>query len=161
LDIRGWQPRVLLACEPGALRGDAAANYAILRRTSVPIVEVGTDCDWTMITSALQSAAWIVDALLGTGAKGEPRAPYAELIRLANAAIARKLAVDLPSGLDCDTGLPAEVTFRADHTCTLVALKAGFQRECAQAYLGNVHVLDIGAPREVLDEALKSPGAAF
>jgi NAD(P)H-hydrate epimerase len=60
------------------------------------------------------------------------------------------LAVDLPSGLDCDTGEPAPTTFRADHTCTFVASKPGFAVPAAQEYLGLVHVLDIGAPRKLL-----------
>jgi NAD(P)H-hydrate epimerase len=67
---------------------------------------------------------------------------------------ARKLAVDLPSGLDCDTGLPAEPTFRADHTCTFVARKIGFGNPAAAAFLGTVHVLDIGAPRCLVAEIL-------
>jgi len=60
---------------------------------------------------------------------------------------ATRLAVDLPSGLDCDTGEPAEPTIRADHTCTFVATKIGFGNPKAAPYLGQVHVLDIGAYR--------------
>ena len=154
LDLRGHTALVLLACEPVELQGDAAANFAILRRTSVEIRQVSSDCDWDAITDWFDQSAWVVDALLGTGAHGEPRFPIDELIRRANAATARRLAIDLPSGLDCDTGHPAAETFRADHTCTLVARKTGFQCESAQPYLGTVRVLDIGAPRRVIDEAL-------
>jgi NAD(P)H-hydrate epimerase len=66
---------------------------------------------------------------------------------------ARRLAVDVPSGLDCDTGQAAPDTFRADHTCTFVAAKLGFASPAAQAYLGQVHVLDIGAPRKLVEQA--------
>ena len=64
------------------------------------------------------------------------------------------MAIDLPSGLDCDTGQVARATFRAAHTCTLVAQKTGFQVPSAKPLLGTVHVLDIGTPREVLDAVL-------
>ena len=56
------------------------------------------------------------------------------------------LAVDLPSGLDADTGMANGPTVRADHTCTLVAKKNGFLNEKAGKFLGQIHVLDIGAP---------------
>jgi NAD(P)H-hydrate epimerase len=69
-----------------------------------------------------------------------------------NEAPGRRLAVDLPSGLDCDTGQPSPATVRADHTCTFVAPKVGFLRPDAAPYVGQVHVVDIGAPRRLLEE---------
>lgn len=154
LDLRGQLPRVLFADEPNSLQGDAAVNFAILQRTSVEIRVVGPNCEGTALEDWFDRADWIVDAMLGTGARGAPRPPVDALIRRANASLARKLAIDLPSGLDCDTGFPSDPTFRADHTCTLVAGKTGFQAASAAPYLGQVHVLDIGAPREVIDAVL-------
>jgi NAD(P)H-hydrate epimerase len=58
----------------------------------------------------------------------------------------------LPTGLDPDTGEPAEPTVRADHTCTFVAKKIGFAAPVAAPYLGSVQVIDIGVPRRLLDE---------
>ena len=76
-----------------------------------------------------------------------------------NAYTAHRLAIDLPSGLDCDTGLTAKHTIRADHTCTFVARKRGFDTPGAAAYVGTVHVLDIGAPRVLVEQVLAgSPG---
>jgi NAD(P)H-hydrate epimerase len=71
-----------------------------------------------------------------------------------NAAGAKKLAVDLPSGLDCDTGQVARHTFRADHTCTFVAPKRGLLTSPGRDYVGTLHVLDIGAPRRLVEEVL-------
>jgi NAD(P)H-hydrate epimerase len=104
-----------------------------------------------LLRDCLSGADWVLDALLGTGATGEPRSPYREVIDAVNASPARKLAVDLPSGLDCDTGRPAATTFRADHTCTFVAPKPGFFVEAAKPYVGQIHVLDIGAPRKLME----------
>jgi thiol-disulfide isomerase/thioredoxin len=66
------------------------------------------------------------------------------------AGLARVLAVDIPSGMDCDTGGRPGACVRADATATFVAAKAGFERAGAAAYTGSVHVLGIGAPRELL-----------
>jgi NAD(P)H-hydrate epimerase len=60
------------------------------------------------------------------------------------------LAVDVPSGLDCDTGEPSSVTVRADVTCTFVATKVGFTKPTAQEYLGELHVVSIGTPPRLL-----------
>ena len=152
LDLRGIRVKVLLLGSPGDLRGDAAANCAILERCDVPIINVSGAFDWVPFEAELTEAEWIVDALLGTGATGRPRPPLDESIRCLNSHPARKLAVDLPSGLDCDTGLAAEPTFRADHTCTFVARKIGFDNPAASEYVGQIHVLDIGAPRKLVEE---------
>ena len=152
LDLRGVSVKVVLLGAPGELRGEAAANYAVLCRCGVPIVDRSRAFESTALASDFVDAEWIVDALLGTGAMGPPRPPFDEAIRLMNGAIAKRLAVDLPSGLDCDTGVPAEPTFRADHTCTFVVEKIGFSNPAAKSHLGQVHVLDIGAPRRLLTE---------
>jgi NAD(P)H-hydrate epimerase len=91
---------------------------------------------------------------LGTGATGEPRPPLDAVIDRLNAARAPKLAIDLPSGLDCDTGTPARHTLRAARTCTFVAAKPGFFAPGAEQYTGQVHVLDIGLSRKLLKEIL-------
>ena len=107
LDLRGHPVRVLLWAKPEELTGDAATNFHILAKTDVPIEVFGDDarCD-AHCRSLCDGAAWIVDALLGTGARGEPRPPFDAVIDQLNAAAAPKLAIDLPSGLDCDTGHP-------------------------------------------------------
>jgi NAD(P)H-hydrate epimerase len=118
----------------------------------VPICDLSAALDVALFDAQLARCTWIVDALLGTGATGAPRGSFAEAIRRLNAAPALRLAVDLPSGLNCDTGLPGEPTVRAHHTCTFVAPKTGFSSPAAIEYLGHVHVVDIGAPRRLIEE---------
>ncbi|MHB8898069.1 MAG: NAD(P)H-hydrate epimerase, partial [Thermoguttaceae bacterium] len=93
-------------------------------------------------------------ALLGTGARGEPRPPLDAVIDQLNASRVPILAVDVPSGLDCDTGRPARHTIRAVHTCTFVTPKIGYLKPSAQPFLGQLHVLDIGTPAKLVDELL-------
>jgi NAD(P)H-hydrate epimerase len=154
LNLRGHVVRVLLWADPQRLSGDAATNCRILQNAGMPIEVFGSVHDPQRLASLLEGAAWIVDALLGTGAKGEPRPPLDRVIETLNAAAAPKLAVDLPSGLDCDTGRPARQTIRAAHTYTFVAAKPGFFVSGAGEYTGAVHVLDIGTPPRLAEEVV-------
>jgi NAD(P)H-hydrate epimerase len=152
LDLRGFAVRVLLFAEPGSLTGDALANFNVLGKSDVPIEVFGNRFDAARLATQLEGAAWIVDALLGTGAMGDPKPPLDAVIAALNANSAPKLALDLPSGLDCDTGQPSRSTIVAAHTCTFVALKQGFLAPGADRYTGQIHICDIGVPRKLLAE---------
>ncbi len=162
LEIRGCSARIVLWADPSELTGDARANFEILEKTSVPIQSAvaGSSANSlgakSNVAGTFDGADWIVDALLGTGARGEPRPPFDEAIDLLNARSAKRLALDVPSGLDCDTGQVAQHTFRADHTCTFVARKPGFDVGGAAEYTGTIHVLDIGVPPKLVKEVANS-----
>jgi NAD(P)H-hydrate epimerase len=141
-----------LLSDPSELTGDAAANFSIIQKAGLTIDVFTAPLDADRFDAALAGCAWLVDAILGTGATGEPKSPYAEAIDRMNASGVEIIAVDLPSGLDCDTGAAATHTIRAAHTCTFVAAKPGLLVESAKRYVGQLHVLDIGAPRKLIDE---------
>lgn len=151
LENRGVPVKVLLFALPEELHGDAEINYGILTRARTPIVMAGSDFDPKTLDAELADADWIVDALLGTGTRGEVREPYKTVIERINAAGVRVLAVDLPSGLDCDTGTPLGECVRAGHTATFVAHKKGFDAAGAEEWTGSVQVIDIGVPRSLLE----------
>lgn len=162
LDLRGYQTRIVLVAPGDTLTGDALINYRIVERAGLEIRVLPSD-PAKQLNDSLQGADWIVDALLGTGSQGEPRSPYDQIIAAINEAHAegrKVLAVDLPSGLDCDTGQVARPTVQANHTVTFAAVKPGFFLGEARHYTGQIHLVDIGTPRrlltEVLDEAQKS-----
>ncbi|MBM3990495.1 MAG: NAD(P)H-hydrate epimerase [Planctomycetes bacterium] len=124
---------------------EARTNHAIVLRLGIP---VRTLSDAESLASA--AAAWgnfdaLVDGLLGTGLRGAPRAEHSAVIAAMNGAVAPfKLALDLPSGLDCDEGVAAGACFRADLTVTFAARKLGFDGACAAEFLGSVRVADLG-----------------
>jgi NAD(P)H-hydrate epimerase len=153
LDLAGHAVRLLLACQPDEIRGDAAVHLEIVTRSGLPI-ECFAEGDQAAWEQRLSGAAWIVDALLGTGASGAPAGAVSTAIVTINTLRARGgtrvLAVDLPSGLDCDTGTAAGACVRADVTATFVARKRGFDMAGAEGFTGSVHVIGIGAPRAVL-----------
>lgn len=154
LDLRGHQVGVALWGDAARMSADAAANLQVLRHCDVPIERFLSDFDAARLNRLLDGADWIVDSLFGTGFRGPMRAPYAEVIAALNAAPARRLAIDLPSGLNANTGEASTPTFRADHTVTFVAPKVGFGSPAAQPFLGEVHVTDIGAPRRLIDAVI-------
>src|SRR5262245_41503784 len=117
LDLRGIGVKVLLLTDPKELTGDAAANFSIIQKAALPIEVLSAPFDIVRFNAALAGSAWLVDAILGTGATGEPKSPLDEAIDQMNASGIPIVAVDLPSGLDCDTGAAAEHTIRAAHTC--------------------------------------------
>lgn len=152
LDAAGHAVRLLVAAaEPPT--GDAAVNLRIAERGELPIAVLAED-DEDAWHRAIGDACWVVDALLGTGSRGAPRGSVAAAVRAINRAggrgTARVLAVDLPSGLDADTGTVAGDCVRADVTATFVAEKPGFGNPEAAAFTGRVHVLPIGVPRALL-----------
>lgn len=154
LEIRGVGTRVILLASSDDLQGDALANYRILQHSNVPLADFSKSPAFAGESASADGPTWLIDAMLGTGAQGEPREPYASAIRWMNEQPGRRLAVDVPSGLDCDTGQPASSTVRADLTCTFVAAKRGFVEPAAQEFLGKLHVVSIGTPARVLSEAL-------
>lgn len=158
LDLRGYSVAVLLWGRGEQLRGDAAANFEIFRKSDLPIDEFGDGHDPARLEMYLRQAAWIVDALLGTGVQGEPRPPLDCVIDQINAAAVPVLAVDVPTGLDCDTGTASAHTIRASHTCTFVAAKPGYLKPEAKPFIGELHVCDIGIPRKLLEEMLAEVG---
>ncbi len=151
LQLDGRNVAITVIGSPDKLSADAKANMQILQQAKFPIAFV-TDPTPKQLEQTFASSAVIVDALLGTGSSGPPRENIARVIRAANACPARKIAIDIPTGLDCDTGIAAEPCFIADLTITFVSRKVGFDHPHAQPYLGKVLVQGIGVPLALLQE---------
>ncbi len=147
LDRLGITVNLFMFCPPEKLSADAAVNYRIVERMGLPISQSSA--------VALAGYGWAVDALFGTGLRGELQSPWSEIVTAINASGAKVLAVDIPSGLDCDTGEPLGPTVRANHTVTFVGMKEGFLTSTARQFVGEIHFVDIGAPRKLIDEYLK------
>ncbi len=151
LDNVGVRVRVLLFGDPAQLSGDAAINHRIVAASGIPMeVFAGPVLDEERLLRQLADADWIVDALFGSGLRGAIQPPFDRIIAAINSAAGRVFAVDIPSGLDCDTGKPLGIAVRAHHTGTVAAMKKGFQELSAAAWLGQVHLIDMGAPRALL-----------
>lgn len=144
---------IFLAAHAEQIRGDAAVHYRIARQMGLPLVSCMTAGQVEQAVGPLRQSDCIIDALLGTGFSGQVRSPLAELIEQINAAAlhgTQVVAVDVPSGLDCDSGTAAGTAVRAGLTVTFVAPKVGLLKDTAARYVGRIAVVDIGVPREIV-----------
>src|SRR5947209_4322193 len=139
----GARPDVLLTAPPDALRGDAALKYQELRRVGI-VARVVEDA--AKVTPALERAGVIVDALLGTGAHGAPAPLVAALIEAINASGRPVVALDVPSGLPADGGVPEGPVVSAWLTPTFAAPKLGLVLGPGAERAGRVSVVPIGVP---------------
>ena len=136
--------QILLFVEPSSLQGDAKTNYEIVKRMDIPLLVVKDDLQ--VLQEYLADPEWVIDALFGTGLKSAVREPFLQVIEMINKSAKNVLAVDVPSGLNCDTGEVLGAAVHAKHTVTMVALKKGFIRPGADLFLGKVDVVGIGGP---------------
>ena len=145
----------LYAVKPIAeLTGDALINAKVCQNMHLPIIPLNSESQLTAAQDALNKSHVIVDALLGTGFTGSVRSPYSEIIQtinlLENASV---VAIDAPSGLDIDAGQPSNATIIAQHTVSFVAPKVGFKQPTSHPFVGHLHVVSIGVPPELINQA--------
>ncbi len=147
----GLKVEIILLADPEKLAPDAKTNHDIAHKMEIPIRPFAE----SDAAACVSRAQVVVDALLGTGFTGDVRPPLDRAIELINSADhALKVAIDVPSGLNCNTGQPAATTVRADLTITFVAPKIGFAS--AADYTGRILTADIGAPRTLLNTRNKN-----
>jgi ADP-dependent NAD(P)H-hydrate dehydratase / NAD(P)H-hydrate epimerase len=139
----GRSVTVVCTAPPGDFAGDARVNLD--RLSGEAPLELAEDRD--RAERALAGATVIVDALLGTGFQGEPRGAVGEAIEVVNAARARVVSVDVPSGVDASTGVVADAAVRAAVTVTFHAGKPGLWIAPGKAHAGEVETIEIGIPR--------------
>jgi NAD(P)H-hydrate epimerase len=136
----------VLCGDRNKIKGDAKINLDILEKLGQSIEQLnldGGDIPGRVKTFAA-GACLLVDAIFGTGLSGQLSDEYKQLIESINSQHRPILAVDIPSGLDCDTGEPLGAAVRASYTVTFVAVKKGFSSAKASAYTGEIFVASIG-----------------
>jgi NAD(P)H-hydrate epimerase len=132
------------------IKGDARTNLDILRKMGLDVREVKLPGEKRALASELKRCRLVVDAMLGTGASGEIRDPFRTAIDLVNSSGVPVLAIDIPSGMQGDTGEILGTCIIAAHTATFAAVKVGMNSPSAAKYIGRLTIIDIGVPREVL-----------
>ncbi len=142
---------VLLAGSAADVRGDALRHLSKMRQAGVPLHELPTKEDWEDALHMANSGMIVVDALLGTGIKGPPRGPIAGAIHYINAIAADNVivSIDVPSGVDADTGATPGEAVVADVTATIGMPKRGLLLPQAVRYVGSLDVVSIGIPVEL------------
>ncbi|MDV5165329.1 MAG: NAD(P)H-hydrate epimerase [Candidatus Scalindua sp.] len=136
--------------------GDSSTNLKILLNMNLEINELH-EGHIEKIGEVLHDYNVIVDAIFGTGLRGEVREPVRTLIAKINEADVPVVSIDIPSGLDCDDGVVLGTAVKATKTVTFVAAKTGFFEECGKEYTGELIVSDISVPRELIEKYNKTP----
>jgi hydroxyethylthiazole kinase-like uncharacterized protein yjeF len=151
--LHRWGRLASVGCvDAGRLRGPAAKELEALRK-------LGVDVTGTLL---FESAEVVLDAIFGTGISRAPEGNFAAWIDAINACDARVVSVDVPSGLDADTGVAYAPTVKAHTTVTLGLPKAGLARGDGPRFAGEVWVADIGMPFEVYAElGIEVPSTLF
>lgn len=147
----GIEVAVFAVVHPEKVTGDAAVMVNIVRKMDLGPEFLLDDAQLADRAEELAEADVIVDALLGTGFTGQVRGHLVQVVELINQLRedgATVVAIDAPSGLDCDTGKPSNATVEADVTVTFVASKAGFLKAGADRFTGRIVEVEIGAPPE-------------
>ncbi|MBI3976160.1 MAG: NAD(P)H-hydrate dehydratase [Armatimonadetes bacterium] len=150
LAARGWRAEVLLLAREDEVRGEPRRNLSLAREAGVEVTPV-TSMALAAARERLSGADVIIDAIFGTGITGAPIGLVAQVIEAANAASAPVVAVDLPSGVDADTGGVRGAAVRATATVTMGLPKVGLLLYPGAAHAGRVYVAEIGYPPALLE----------
>lgn len=148
----GIKVKVILLVPRGDYTGDASTNLKIIEDLGVDIVY--SDGKEEIVERELKDPhiSLIVDAIFGTGLSSEVKGIYRTAIELINSSPAKKVAVDIPSGLSGDRGIPLGVCVKADLTVTFGLPKKGLVSYPGRRYVGVLKVVDIGFPPSLVEE---------
>ena len=154
----GWPCEIFVAGPLAKLSVDARANADILLVDAPQGLRFGGAVPaGTEMVAAMQQADLVIDALLGTGASGNPRPPADEWVEQANRSQAFRLAIDIPTGVNATTGERGSPSFEADATLTFVARKPAMSGAQAHRLFGELQVLPIGIPAGLMEELMANP----
>ncbi len=160
----GVNAEVWIAGSVADLRGDALDHFGRMKAEKVPFKEIAVKEEWDDAVARLSASrdvgySVVVDGVLGIGICGPARGPAAGAIRLINtlAKYAFVIAIDVPSGLNADTGKPEGDAVAADITVTMGLPKKGMLLPAAVNYVGSIEVVDLGIPPEMIEEIEQGP----
>lgn len=147
LAARGFEVAVEVLAERGRLSGDSREAFIALEREGRTKIEFVDDAKkvWEL-SLRLESTELLIDAILGTGLRDDVRGVASEAIDIINRGLAPVLAVDIPSGIDADTGAVRGRAVRASKTITFAYAKRGHHLFPGRDYCGELSVVDIGIP---------------
>lgn len=149
LVVMGYEPRVFLIGAPERIAGDARTAYDAYLAVGRSVELVPTDVDLAEARESFARASIVVDALFGTGLDRALAGLAAEIAEAIAAAPALRVALDVPSGIDADTGAPLGPAVVADLTLTFAFGKLGLFTPRGRAHAGEIEVVPIGVPPEL------------
>ncbi len=156
----GYTPILWLLVPPEKIKGDANIHFNVYKNRQLPISYFNGEFELSKIKNDIEDAEIIVDAMMGTGIKGEVRPPFQRIINFVNENHEGKtiVAVDIPSGLNSETGKVEGAVVKATKTITFVLPKKGFFLQEGPKYIGEWKAVDISVPPSLIERLqLKLP----
>jgi NAD(P)H-hydrate epimerase len=150
---KGIDVTVYLLAKTAALKGDAATNLERLVALDIGVIEIPDEDSFSKTKPNLSDCGLLVDAILGTGLTSDVRGLFKTVINFINELNRTGIAVfavDIPSGLNADTGQPCGTCIRAQGTATFGLAKIGHFTYPGAEYTGTLEVIDIGIPGSVV-----------
>jgi hydroxyethylthiazole kinase-like uncharacterized protein yjeF len=152
LFVIGKRVEVFLVGGDKGMTSDCRTNYEAAKGTGIEIENIGREEDIAKLTRAMDRCNLTVDAIFGTGLARDVEGIYGSCIDAVNAHPVPVVSIDVPSGLDSDTGRVAGKCIKADATVTFELYKRGFINYRARKYTGEVSVVKIGIPEKAVME---------
>ena len=146
LSNMGFDITVFLLANPNKIAGDAAVNFEIIKNMGIQIKIIDDELDLNDTKKEISDASVLVDAIFGTGLKGEIKGGRG-LINLVNDSEVPVIAVDVPSGICGETGRKLGIAIKAKQTVTIALPKIGSLLYPAVDYVGKLVIADIGMPK--------------
>ena len=146
---KGISVTVYLLSEHQKVSGDASANLKLLSPLKVPVIEMPDAKSFSAHETAMRHEAIWIDAIFGTGLRSDVKGFFKDVIDFINRLNKPVFAVDIPSGLNSDTGQPCGACIRADATATFAFAKTGHFMFPGADYTGNLKIIDIGVPPHI------------
>lgn len=151
LALKGFRVAVYLLADADRVQGDAAVNLKMLAPLQIPVIEMPEQADFKKRKSELAQFGLLVDAILGTGLKSDVKGYFKSVINFINSLDRPVFAVDIPSGLNSDSGQPCGVCIRADSTATFAFAKIGHHVFPGADLTGRLEIIDIGIPAYIAE----------
>jgi NAD(P)H-hydrate epimerase len=146
----GIPVKVYLLAPGNRVKGDAAANLELLKPLEIPVIEIPDENSFSVQKPSMTDSDIWIDAILGTGLKSEVKGYFRKIINFINDLDKPVFAVDIPSGLNSDTGQPCGTCIRAQATATFGFAKTGHMIYPGKGYTGMLEIIDIGIPPHIV-----------
>ena len=153
LNFYGYDVTLFLFSDSKKIKGEAKDNFNLLNSLDIPIIILDTPEKFNNNKKMMSTADVWIDAILGTGLKYQVKEHIKNVIEYINNLKKPIFAIDMPSGLNSDTGLPNGISIIADYTVSFGLAKIGQKLYPGAKYIGKLQVADIGIPPHIIKQS--------
>lgn len=147
---QGFEVKNFLLGKVKEITSDSRANLDMLLKSNQKILEIPNLKAFNSMEKNIKDCSLIIDAIFGVGLKGKVKEPFKTVINFLNRSGKMVVSIDVPSGLDANTGLPLGVCVKADKTISFTLAKKGFFLNQGPDFVGKLKIAGIGIPKSLI-----------